>query len=658
MHLQQRQNRDIYTKALAQRLQSTFPEIINSMQTGFVKGRLLADNILKIQEAIDMCHHTKTNGILISFDFEKAFDTVEWPALWHALESFGFGEKFIDMIKVVFNQQETFVMNDGYWSQPIHPMRGCRQGCCLSAGSFNIVIELLGIAIQQNSSIKGFNVNETVIKAGQCADDLWTVSQAAVGEVNEILREIMSFSEYSGLKVNMDKCAVLRIGPWFDSDAKFYTLKWLFWSPTPIVILGISIYPNELIMYYENFANLLEKVDDIIGAWHNHNLTLVGKITVINSLINSLFIHKFMAIPSPPSDFFKAYERKVKNFLWGEKPHKVAYVKLIQKFEKLGLQLIDLEEKDTALKAAWPVRLNKRAQDNVKWFYNSLPIKDNRIWLCNTSAADVVKMGNISQYVKSIWAAWCKYNFNPDINTPEEILDTYLWGNSLIRKANKPIFDTKLVNSGIDKIRQLYNTQKKQLISHHALANQVNCNIDLLTYASVRASIPRIWKHLLQNHIIAEPTDLIPTVKRIENYHPISKKIYWDIIDRLYPPDLGAKIAWERDLMCQMTDQIWFEIFPKIRKLVKPTKLLDFQYRLLIRALTTNVRRSKWNKKISPYCTFCEEMLETMIHLLCNCKHVKILWKNLSKMCKYYFSLQITYTNPLIILNNYDSTNK
>ena len=295
----------IYTKVLANRLQSVFNTIIHPSQTGFVKGRHLADNILKIQEVMEEFNSKRMNGVLISFDFEKAFDTVEWKTIETAMKAVGFGEKFIEMSRIIFDRPEAYILNNSFWSNPIYPTHGCRQGCCYSPSAFNLAVEILGIAIRQNKEIRGISLHETIIKAGQFADDLWTVTQASLTQVNEILKELDNYAKFSGLHVNPEKCAILRIGPWHDTDAKFYTLKKLFWSPGSIRILGILIHPEVLVMYHENFIDMLELVEVRLLSWHNRNLSLIGKVTVVNTLINTLLIHKLLALPTPDAVFFK-----------------------------------------------------------------------------------------------------------------------------------------------------------------------------------------------------------------------------------------------------------------------------------------------------------------------------------------------------------------
>ena len=174
---------------------------VSLSQTGFMKGRQLSENILKIMEVMEHCDLMQENGLLISFDFYKAFDTVNWTALFNAFRAFGFGDRYIDMIKIVFNNPILYAMNNGYWGNPIKPTRGCRQGCCFSPLAFLVLIELLGIAIRQNEDIEGFSIGEEKIVSGQFADDLWSTLKPTAKNVDTLLTEIEQFGSYSGLRL-------------------------------------------------------------------------------------------------------------------------------------------------------------------------------------------------------------------------------------------------------------------------------------------------------------------------------------------------------------------------------------------------------------------------------------------------------------------------
>ena len=137
------------------------------------------------------------------------------------------------------------------------------------------------------------SLGEEEIKSGQYADDLWTTLEASKENLNNILTELECFRHFYGLTINSHKTAVMKLGHFKDSDAKYYTLKQLYWSPSSVKILGFFIHPNRETMMQENYWQTLTKVNKVIEHWSNRNTTLIGKIIVVNVLINTLFVHKF-----------------------------------------------------------------------------------------------------------------------------------------------------------------------------------------------------------------------------------------------------------------------------------------------------------------------------------------------------------------------------
>ena len=48
-------------------------------------------------------------------DFEKAFDSVEWPFLLKTLKAFNFRNNFILWITILFSKIQSSVSNNGYF---------------------------------------------------------------------------------------------------------------------------------------------------------------------------------------------------------------------------------------------------------------------------------------------------------------------------------------------------------------------------------------------------------------------------------------------------------------------------------------------------------------------------------------------------------------
>ena len=108
-----------------------------------------------------------TPGILISADFKKAFDSLEWSCTQSALKKFNFGDGLRKWIEIFYTDIESAVLNNGFAANWFKPSRGVRQGCPLSPYLFILTAEILSNKIRQNSIIKEIRIFGSEIKLSQ-----------------------------------------------------------------------------------------------------------------------------------------------------------------------------------------------------------------------------------------------------------------------------------------------------------------------------------------------------------------------------------------------------------------------------------------------------------------------------------------------------------
>ena len=104
----------IASKAIAARIEKVLPLLINSNQTGFVKGRYIGENIRLINDILEQTKAQDIPGILVLLDFRKAFDTMEWGFIQNTLDLFNFGSNIKQWVKTFYNNTESSVLHNGY----------------------------------------------------------------------------------------------------------------------------------------------------------------------------------------------------------------------------------------------------------------------------------------------------------------------------------------------------------------------------------------------------------------------------------------------------------------------------------------------------------------------------------------------------------------
>ena len=178
-------------------MKTVLPALISCDQTGFMKGRFIGENIRLIDYVISFTKEKNIPGLLLFLDFEKAFDTIEWPFIIKTLQYFGFGPSIVNWVKCFYSNIESC------WTSSFFKIeRGVRQGCPLSPYLFVLSVEILAKALKRNRNVKGIYVGQEEIKISQYADDTTLILNGSQASLSAALNTLDDFGEISGLKLN------------------------------------------------------------------------------------------------------------------------------------------------------------------------------------------------------------------------------------------------------------------------------------------------------------------------------------------------------------------------------------------------------------------------------------------------------------------------
>ena len=339
----------IAAKSIANRIKLVLPNLINHDQTGFLKGRFIGENIRLIDSIIQYATEKNIPGLLLFIDFEKAFDSLEWPFIHDTLRSYGFGASLIKWVKTLYSHTESSILNNGWASNFFEIQRGVRQGCPLSPHLFILSAEVLATAIRKNTNIKGISVNDMEIKLSQYADDTTLILD---GSDESLRSSLAKFSKVSGLRLNDKKTEALWIGASIGNDKILLPGKELKWPKDKVKSLGIWISTNPELSASLNYNEKLEKVKQILRCWKYRRLTLLGKITVIKSLAVSQLVYLLSPLRSNYR-ILNEINDLLYTFLWNGKGDKIKRKIMINDLSVGGLKMIDISSFNKSLKTTW-----------------------------------------------------------------------------------------------------------------------------------------------------------------------------------------------------------------------------------------------------------------------------------------------------------------
>ena len=256
----------LFSKVLDTCLKMVLDEIIQPYQTGFMTGRYILTNILKILEIMSDADAAKTKAIIMAIDFEKCFDMISFSAIQGALRYFGIGEKFIRYVMLLFDHFQLCTQNNGYISDWITPTRGLHQGCCISPHLFNCTRQVFTDIFENNNSIDAFTARGIRSLLAQFADDTNMFMKANEKTVCAMTQSLIYAEHNLGLKVNIEKTVMYRIGSLTGSNAQYYTRATYAWAEPPVQTLGKAV-TTGTDMSRLNMIPVMEQIEDTLNHW-------------------------------------------------------------------------------------------------------------------------------------------------------------------------------------------------------------------------------------------------------------------------------------------------------------------------------------------------------------------------------------------------------
>jgi hypothetical protein len=225
----------LISRVLTNRLKKVIDKITQIGQYGYSKKKQCQEVLIGLLTKIHNAKSGGEEGVLISLDIKKAFDSISHSYMTGVLKFFNFGESFINWVKLLCtNREACVILLDNKVGKNFKLERGNAQGDTISPFLFNICYQLLLFKIEYDLQIKSLpttlpvpdspifspqkQVTEYARKVFTFADDCNVICARDQVSLNRLKQILDNFTSISGLECNLEKTNVLCIGQERDVD--------------------------------------------------------------------------------------------------------------------------------------------------------------------------------------------------------------------------------------------------------------------------------------------------------------------------------------------------------------------------------------------------------------------------------------------------------
>ncbi|KAJ4440868.1 hypothetical protein ANN_10715 [Periplaneta americana] len=278
----------IFMRCMKTRLSTIFPHVIGPHQQCLVAGRNILNATCAIRDSISVAKQNKQNHMLISLDFDHAFDRVRHNYLLQRMMELNIDPAFIACLRNIMAVSNSKLLVNGHLTQAFPVERSVRQGCPLSMHLFALTLDPL---LQNISCIYPMNT-DTIIRA--YADDVTIVAVDAT-ILPRMYQCIQQYSRETGAQLNEKKTKAMYIG----KEDKIPLPSWLS-IHSSIKILGVTFFNDLSQTIRYNWNSVTNAVRHVLSAQKFRFADLVKRAQYINTyaLSKAWYMAQILPIPS------------------------------------------------------------------------------------------------------------------------------------------------------------------------------------------------------------------------------------------------------------------------------------------------------------------------------------------------------------------------
>jgi hypothetical protein len=225
----------------------------------------------------------------------------------------GFPELWCDWMDLILTTSKSAILLNGVPGPWIDCKRGLRQGDPLSPYLFLLVADVLQKLIRQDPLLSHPLVDGEPCQVLQYADDTLIIMRASVQAAARLKSLLDMFADATGLVINFHKSTLVPMHVTAEEVAAIQSALGCRVEGFPQTYLGLPLSCEKLTI--ANFMMLIAKVDRYLSGWCALLLSSVGRVVLLNAVLDALPTFAMGALELPPA-LLRAIEALRRAFLW------------------------------------------------------------------------------------------------------------------------------------------------------------------------------------------------------------------------------------------------------------------------------------------------------------------------------------------------------
>lgn len=299
----------IIASVLVSRLENFLHKLLPKFQFANIKGRSCHLALIQLVFMQRYCESKNLPLAIISLDQTKAFDHTDHDFLFAVLRKFGIPQNFVTFISKIYENSNTKICFNGFFTDTIVCSRGVRQGCPLSPVLYSFYLE--PFLRRLDLEMKGVlgPIPRCRLSVFAFADDISGLVNLN-SDFDKIDNTGHRFTAATGSQINLAKSEGVWLGAWANRTDSPLGIKW---TNQCIKILGVYIGNNT---WFKNYDLPLREFLSTLKNLPSHFLSYRDRVQYLHRhLFSKLLYRAFCYAPTPV--FLRTFQREIFRFIWG-----------------------------------------------------------------------------------------------------------------------------------------------------------------------------------------------------------------------------------------------------------------------------------------------------------------------------------------------------